>query len=108
MQDYFDQLEALNPNPNLMPEQVVSIQLESLQNNDLSRGDQGIRICFRFASPGNQISTGPVEHFIELLKGPLYRPMVGFERAEFSDVSRTGNIAQQTVRLMRGKNESAV
>ena len=108
MQDYFEQLEVLKPSPDLSPQQVISIQLESLQNNDLSRGDQGMRICFRFASPGNQVSTGPVEHFIEMLKSPLYRPMVGFERAEFSEVSRTGNIAQQTVRLVRGKGESAV
>jgi uncharacterized protein DUF4864 len=108
MDDYYQHLDRFKPGQDLSPLQVVQIQLEALQNNDLSIDNQGIRICFRFASPGNRETTGPIERFIELLKNPLYRPMIGFERAEFTQIMLSGNTAQQTVRLVRGQGKNAV
>jgi hypothetical protein len=52
--------------------------------------------------------TGPIERFIELLKNPLYRPMIGFERAEFTQITHNAENFRQTVRLIRSKRESAV
>jgi Domain of unknown function (DUF4864) len=108
MDHYYQQLAALKPHPDLSPIQVVQIQLEALQNNDLTRDNEGIRICFRFASPENRETTGPIGHFIALLNNPLYRPMIGFERAEFTQFMLGGNTARQTVRLIRTRKENVV
>jgi len=69
---HYEQLAAIQPNPELTPDQVVKIQLEGLQNNDLSKNNLGIRICFTFASPGNKIITGPIGNFVKLVKTPAY------------------------------------
>ncbi|GAB4515993.1 MAG: hypothetical protein OHK0046_20430 [Anaerolineae bacterium] len=87
------------PHPDLSPQDVVKIQLDALQNNDLFRDNRGIRAAFLFASPENQAMTGPVERFIEMVKNPLYAPMIGFERAELGLMVLLGSMAQQRVRL---------
>src|ERR1041384_3919116 len=108
MDYHYQQLSSLQPNPDLSPDQVVKIQLEGLQNNDLSRDNAGIRICFSFASPGNKIITGPIANFIKLVKSPAYRMLIGFERAEFSLMVVKGRTAQQTVRNIHTNGDSAV
>jgi hypothetical protein len=47
------------------------------------RPDAGIEITFRFASPGNKESTGPLPRFIELVKNPVYLPMIDHTNAEY-------------------------
>ncbi len=108
MDYHYRQLSSIEPNPDLSPDQVVKIQLESLQNNDLSRDNTGIRICFSFASPGNKIITGPIANFIKLVKSPAYRVLIGFERAEFSLMVVKGRTAQQTARIIHTNGDSAV
>lgn len=109
MMDYhYQQLGAIQPNPDLSPDQVVKIQLESLQNNDLSRNDMGIRICFNFASPGNRIITGPIGNFIKLVKTPTYNLLIGFERAEFGLMVIRGRTAQQAVRIVHTDGEYGI
>jgi len=88
------------PNPDLSPREVVMIQLEALQNNDLYEDDGGIRIAYRFASPGNRTYTGPVEHFIDLVKRPSYRPIIGFQRASLGPMLILGAHAQVRVDLV--------
>lgn len=73
----------LIPNPELTADDVVRIQLNALANNDTPRPDAGIEITFRFASPDNKKSTGPLPRFIELVKTPVYRPMLNHTDAEF-------------------------
>lgn len=108
MDYYYQQLAAIHPSPNLSPDQVVKLQLEGLQNNDLTTDNFGIRICFNFASPGNKIITGPIENFIRLVKTPAYKPLIGFERAEFSQVVVKGHSAQQAVRVIHTNGENAL
>lgn len=108
MEYYYHQLAAIEPNPDLTPDQVVKLQLEGLQNNDLTDDNQGIRICYRFASPGNQVIAGPVENFIKLVKNPIYKSLIGFERAEFGLMTIKGRTAQQAVRLIHTNGISAV
>ncbi len=108
MDYHYQQLAAIQPSPDITPDQVVKIQLEGLQNNDLTDDNLGIRICFNFASPGNKIITGPIEKFIQLIKTPAYRTLIGFERAEFSMVSVKGRTAQQAVRIIHTNGESAI
>ncbi|MDH3252939.1 MAG: DUF4864 domain-containing protein, partial [Ignavibacteria bacterium] len=71
---------AEQPDPSLSPQEVVKIQLHALKNND--EADNGIRIAFRFASPGNQAATGPLDRFIALLKGPSYGEMLNYVSGE--------------------------
>jgi hypothetical protein len=84
----------LVPRPSLEPAEVVRIQLEALAANDTPRQDAGIEITFRFASPGNKEQTGPLPRFIELVKNPVYSPMIGHKHAEY------GNTYESVGRVM--------
>ncbi len=97
-----------HPAPDISAEAVVKIQLDALQNNDISPDNLGIRIAWRFASPANKAATGPVEHFIQMVKNPLYRHMIGFEHATLERIRFAGNLAQQRVTLHHRGDESAV
>lgn len=82
------------------------IQLEALQNNDLYGHDGGIRIAFNYASPDNRSYTGPVERFIQLVKNPLYRPMIGFSRAALGTMLIMGDHAQVRVDVVDASGQS--
>lgn len=61
--------------PCLPPEAVVEAQLAALQQQD-ARG------VYAFASPSNKYATGgSIERFATLLRNPLYRPLMGHQRA---------------------------
>ena len=70
------QLSELTPRPELTPQQVVQYQVTALQHNDDPKSDAGIERAFRFASPSNQQATGPLEKFMQIVKGPAYAPML--------------------------------
>jgi hypothetical protein len=84
---------------------VVRIQLEALGKNEST--DAGIEITFRFASPANKVSTGPLPRFINLVKSPLYKPMLNFREAEYFLPELEGSRARQRVRLT-GRGGQAV
>ena len=96
------------PNPQLSAEDVVKIQLDALQNNDLSPNNDGIRIAYKFASPANKSATKNLYNFIRMVKTPLYRPMIGFERAELEHIRFAGNLAQQRVQLYHRNGKSMI
>ena len=89
---------ATEPSPKLSPAQVVSAQLAALKNND--DGDTGIRITFRFASPGNKAQTGPIERFIAMLKNPAYQPMINYKSDHREPIEVDGSVARQVVTLV--------
>ena len=70
------QLTDLAPRPELSPEEVVQYQLAALQQNDEPKSDTGIERAFRFASPSNKEATGPLEHFVQIVKSPAYSPLL--------------------------------
>ncbi|MDQ3755221.1 MAG: DUF4864 domain-containing protein [Acidobacteriota bacterium] len=88
------------PDPKHSPEQVVGFVLEASRRNDTPEKDSGIRTTFSFASPGNREMTGPIDRFIELVKNPLYRPLINHRRTERSPVKVAGDLAQQKVTLI--------
>jgi tetratricopeptide (TPR) repeat protein len=92
---------AARPDPSLSPKDVVRIQLEALRNNDDT--DNGIRIAFGFASPGNKAVMGPLDRFTTLLKGPLYNEMLNYSSQEFGPMIVHGDSAQQQVTLVVSK-----
>ncbi len=87
------------PSAELAPEEVVAAQLHALRQNDPANRDAGIRIAFRFASPGNRQVTGPIERFIALVRNPLYAPMLNHRAARFGEMTVAGGAARQKVTL---------
>ncbi len=88
---HFPQTE---PDPSLSPQDVVSIQIEALQNNDTPYEDRGIEVTFNFASPTNKRMTGPLERFKFMVRNPVYGPMINHRSAEYENVRVEGDFAQ--------------
>ncbi len=91
---------APTPNPDLMPDRVIEIQLEALQHNDVPTRDAGIATTFGFASPGNRKATGPLDRFAQIVKGPGYRPMIGHRIAGYGKLTVAGDTASRRVTIV--------
>lgn len=89
--------DGLVPQPGLSPGEVIRIQLEALRNND--EGDRGIAVAFRFASPANRASTGPLPRFIRMIKRGPYALMLDFRTARYGKVEVSEGRARQRVTL---------
>ena len=97
-------LESINtsyPNPELLANEIVSLQLMAMQQNDVS--NHGIEITYRFASPQNKVQTGPLSRFIMLVKNPAYRPLLNHLDATFLNFKVEGNVAIQEVIITTSK-----
>ena len=96
-------LQGPTPDPALAPDQIVRIQLQALrENND---ADDGIAVCFRFASPNNQSNTGPVDRFGQMIKMGPYRLMLDYYDAHYAEIEIRNNKARQLVTL-KGTRET--
>ena len=81
----------LIPQPKFTPDIVVRLQLDALANNDRPYQNAGIEIAFRFASPANKQTTGPLNRFIRLVHNPIYNPMIDHQTARLGElVEREG------------------
>lgn len=89
------------PNPELKANEIVSLQLMAMQQNDVS--NHGIEITYRFASPQNKVQTGPLSRFIMLVKNPAYRPLLNHLDATFINLKVEGNVAIQEVIITTSK-----
>lgn len=98
---------GVGPKPELKPEEVVQLVMTALQHNDTPSKDAGIATTFRFASPENKEMTGPLERFTQMVKGPMYAPMIGFESVEYLPIDVRGDLAQQFVRLVTAEGTEA-
>ena len=88
----------LVPTPKLAPEQVVRIQLNALRHNDTH--NLGIEIAFRFASPDNKLSTGPLPRFISMVREGPYSLMLAYENLAYHPVEVVEDRARQRVTLI--------
>ncbi len=89
--------EQPTPKPELTPDQVVKVVMEAMQHND--DHDAGLQTVFRFASPANQQATGPFEHFAQMVKGPVYGPMLNCKSIEYGDVQKDAGQAEMEVTI---------
>ena len=78
------------PSPDLSPSDVVHIQVEALRSGRID-------IVFRFASPQNKASTGPLPRFTEMLQSPTYLAMLHHRSAMYGPLRKEGGQAYQTV-----------
>jgi len=68
--------ELLKPSPNLQPQEVISIQLDALKNNNKPFENAGIEQTWEFAHPSNRVFTGPLSNFIKMMYSPSYLIML--------------------------------
>ena len=95
----FAQDPELNPEPKLSPEEVVQYQVRALQHNDDQHPDAGIERTFRFASPSNKSQTGPLEHFVSIVKSAAYLPMVNNLASRVVGSRMEGDRAKIVIRI---------
>lgn len=88
----------LVPTPELAPEHVVRIQLNALRHNDAR--NRGIEVAFRFASPNNKLSTGPLPRFISMIQQGPYSLMLAYENVAYHPVEVVEDRARQRVTLL--------
>ncbi len=92
-------LPQTEPDPSLSPQDVVSIQVEALGNNDTPYEDRGIEVTFNFASPANKRMTGPLARFKVMVRNPTYGPMIDHRGARFENIVVEDNSARIDVIL---------
>lgn len=90
------------PHPSLDPQQVVLTILTALRDNDAPRPDAGIDTTFRFASPANRMLTGPLARFRDMVKQPIYAPMMAHGSASITGLQVRGRRALVRVELSGG------
>ena len=86
------------PSPQLSPQQVVKIQMEAMKGND--ERDGGIAVVFKFASPANQQTTGPLERFAKMVRAPAYLPMLNCKSVEYGWPQVRGGQARVLVKVV--------
>ena len=59
--------DLIKPNSNLKPFDVLSIQLNSLKDNNNPYKDAGVEQTWEFAHPINKTFTGPLERFKQII-----------------------------------------
>ncbi len=98
-------LPQTEPDPSLSPQDVVSIQIEALGNNDTPYENRGIEVTFNFASPANKRMTGPLERFKVMVRNPTYGPMIDHRSAKYENLVVEGESARIDVILISKENE---
>ena len=91
--------ELFKPNPNLKPEDVISIQLSALKKNNYPYENAGIDQTWEFAHPSNKISTGPLAKFTLMMYSTLYSIMLEHKDHKIIPLKQNDNIAYFFVEL---------
>ena len=94
-----------SPKPDLSPHSVTKLVVEALQKNDAN--DFGVKVAWKFASPGNQQATGPLEHFIPMVKSPAYLPLVGSQASDVRELAKDEESAAELVIVTDSNGEKA-
>jgi hypothetical protein len=81
------------PNASLKPFEVVSIQLNSLQRNNIPFKDAGIEQVWKFAHPNNKKITGPLEKFKKMIYSESYKMLIGHEISEIKILNKNSTIS---------------
>ena len=97
---------ATAPDPSLSPADVVRAVVEALRTND--EHDSGIRTTWQFASPSNKQVTGPLDHFIPLVKNPIYLPLLNDRLVVYQPARVQGEQAQEVVAITEYSGDKAV
>ena len=88
------------PNVSLKPYDVVSIQLDSLQRNNIPFKDAGIKQVWEFAHPNNKKITGPLEKFKKMIYSENYKMLIEHESSEVTILSENSNTSVYKVFIL--------
>ena len=91
--------ELLKPSSNLQPQEVISIQLNALKDNDNPYENAGIEQTWEFAHPSNRTFTGPLSSFIKMMYSPSYVIMLYHLEHNIILVSNQPNVSYFFVEL---------
>ena len=92
--------ELLKPQADLRPEEVISIQLVALQNNNNPYKNAGIEQTWEFAHPLNRQYTGPLSNFIKMMYSDSYSIMINHKKHNINLVKQWANISLFLVELV--------
>jgi hypothetical protein len=88
------------PNISLKPFDIISIQLNSLQRNNIPFKDAGIEQVWEFAHPNNKRITGPLEKFKKMIYSKSYKMLIEHENSEITILSEGENISVYKVYIL--------
>ena len=88
------------PNISLKPFEVISIQLDSLQRNNIPFKDAGIEQVWEFAHPNNKKITGPLKKFKEMIYSENYKMLIEHENSEITILNEKSNISVYKVFIL--------
>ena len=91
--------ELLKPSPNLGPQEVISIQLNALKDNNNPYKNSGIEQTWEFAHPSNRIFTGPLSKFKNMMHSPSYIIMLEHLKHNIILVSEQANVSYFFIEL---------
>ena len=94
--------EIIKPNSSIEPYQVIKIVLRGLKNNDKPKIDNGIKQTWEFAHPNNQRYTGPLEQFINMLKGQSYSVLLNHLEHKILEIQLTDTVALYEITILDG------
>ena len=92
--------DLLKPKKDILPSEVVKIQLTGLQNNDLYFKDGGIEQTWNFAHPNNKRVTGPLNNFKRMIKSDSYQMMIDHLSHTITEVGSSDKWAQFEVIIL--------
>ena len=91
--------ELLKPNSNFKAEEVISIQLSALKNNNYPYENAGIDQTWEFAHPSNRIFTGPLEKFTLMMYSSSFYILLKHKRHNIIPIKQNSSIALFFVEL---------
>ena len=92
--------DLLKPNTILKPIDVLTIQLNSLKNNNIPYKDAGIEQTWEFAHPNNKKVTGPLEKFKKMIYSENYQLLIDHENYEIIILKQSKNILVYKVSIL--------
>ena len=92
--------DLLKPKKDILPSEVVKIQLTGLQNNDSYFKDGGIEQTWNFAHPNNKRVTGPLDNFKRMIKSDSYQMMIDHLSHTITEVGSSDKWAQFEVIIL--------
>ncbi len=92
--------DLLKPNKDILPSEVIKIQLIGLQNNDSDFKDGGIEQTWNFAHPNNKRVTGPLSNFKMMIKSDSYGMMINHLSHTITELGSSDKWAQFEVIIL--------
>ena len=92
--------ELLKPHADILPGEVISIQLTALQNNNYPYINFGIEQTWELAHPSNRQYTGSLSNFIKMMNSDSYSIMINHKKHNINLVEQEVNISFFLVELV--------